>query len=156
MSNLTCAGQGVTRQAKTEVDHKKSSTPGGEGASDRAFGFVMAGASLLIALLPPLLGRPWHPWALLLSGLFAAAATLAPAALAPLNRAWMALGEALRRLTTPLVLGIIFFGVLTPMALLMRLFGKDLLRLRFDRAASSYWIARQPPGPTPETFKDQF
>jgi len=54
------------------------------------------------------------------------------------------------------VLGIMFFVVITPMALVMRALGKDLLRLRFDRAAASYWIDRTPPGPPPESMKDQF
>jgi hypothetical protein len=53
-------------------------------------------------------------------------------------------------------MGLMFFLVFTPMALLIRLRGKDLLRLRRDPEAPSYWIPRQPPGPAPDTLKQQF
>jgi hypothetical protein len=57
---------------------------------------------------------------------------------------------------SPVVLGIMFFLVVTPIGLLMRAFGKDPLRLRFDKSASSYWLDRTPPGPPPESLSDQF
>ena len=79
-----------------------------------------------------------------------------PSILAPLNRLWLRFGLLLHRIVSPLVLGIMFFLVITPMGLLMRAFGKDLLRLKFDRAAASYWIERTPPGPPPESMADQF
>ncbi len=110
----------------------------------------------ILAALPVLAGRGLHLWPLLTAAVLALATIFAPALLAPLNRLWTAFGERLRRLMTPLILGFVFFLVLTPLGLLMRLLGKDLLRLRFDRAASSYWIARNPPGPKPESFTDQF
>lgn len=125
-------------------------------ASDRVFGFVLAVFFLIIAALPLWSGGAWRVWALVPAAILTAAALLAPSVLAPFNRLWSAFGDALRRITTPVVLAFIFFVVLTPMGLLMRLFGKDLLRLRFDKAASSYWIDRRPPGPAPESFKDQF
>ena len=56
----------------------------------------------------------------------------------------------------PLVMGLLFYLTVTPTGLLMRLFGKDPLRLRFDPEAKSYWIERQPPGPAPETMRHQF
>jgi len=68
----------------------------------------------------------------------------------------MKLGDILHRIASPIALAILFYGVVTPTGLLMRLFGKDPLRLRFDREAKSYWIAREPPGPAPESLKDQF
>ena len=57
---------------------------------------------------------------------------------------------------TPVVMILLFYLTVTPTAILMRLFGKDPLRLRFDRAAKSYWIERVPPGPAPETMRNQF
>ena len=81
---------------------------------------------------------------------------LAPKLLAPFNRLWARFGLLLHRITSPLVLGIMFFAVITPMGWIMRALGKDLLRLKIDPAATSYWIARTPPGPTPESLKDQF
>lgn len=124
--------------------------------SDRSFGFVMSLVLLIIAAVPLLSGGSWRVWALGAAAGLAATSALAPALLGPLNRLWSALGELLRRITTPLILGFIFFLVITPLGLLMRLLGKDLLRLRIDPAASSYWITRNPPGPKPESFKDQF
>ena len=56
----------------------------------------------------------------------------------------------------PLVMGFLFFVTVTPTALVMRLFGKDPLRLRLDKSADSYWIERTPPGPAPETMRQQF
>jgi hypothetical protein len=79
----------------------------------------------------------------------------APARLAPLNRAWYHLGQLLGRIVSPLVLGIIFFVVLTPVAVVTRLFGRDELRLKRNQSAS-YWIDRTPPGPAPDSFNNQF
>lgn len=129
---------------------------GSAGASDRAFGLVMAVVFLIIAAAPLWFGGAWRTWALVVVAVLVGAAAIAPSLLAPLNRLWSAFGEVLRRLTTPLILAFIFFVVLTPIGLLMRLLGKDLLRLRFDPSAPSYWISRTPPGPPPESFKDQF
>lgn len=139
------------------MNHEKSSVEeDGKVSSDRAFGWVLAVVFLLIAAAPLLHGGPWRIWSLALAISLAIAAALAPALLAPFNRLWTGLGEVLRRFMTPLILAFIFFVVLTPLGLLMRLIGKDLLRLRLDRNAASYWIERQPPGPQPESFKDQF
>jgi hypothetical protein len=80
---------------------------------------------------------------------------ISPAALAPLNR-MDAFRLLLHRIVSPLVLGVMFFGVVTPMGLVMRALGKDPLRLRFDRDARSYWIDRRPPGPAPDTLNNQF
>ena len=52
--------------------------------------------------------------------------------------------------------GLLFFVTITPIGFVMRLFGKDFLRLRMDRRAPSYWIDRQPPGPPPQSMKNQF
>ncbi len=76
--------------------------------------------------------------------------------LAPLNRAWARLGLVLHRLTNPLVMAVIFYLAVTPTALVLRLFGKDPLRRRFEPEAESYWIERRPPGPAPESMRHQF
>jgi hypothetical protein len=68
----------------------------------------------------------------------------------------MRLGMLLHRIVSPIALGIMFFLVITPMGLLMRALGKDPLRLRLRPDEGSYWIDRRPPGPAPETMKDQF
>jgi hypothetical protein len=78
-----------------------------------------------------------------------------PPLLAPLNRAWSRLGLLLGRLVSPLVLAILFYGLITPVALLARLFGRDELRLRY-RAVDTYWIPRQTARPVAESFTQQF
>ena len=127
-----------------------------QGGSNRSFGLVFTVFFAIVGLLPLIGGRGVRGWALGLGALFLAVALLHPAVLAPLARLWMKFGLLLHRIVSPIALGVMFFLVITPMGLLMRLFGKDPLRLRFDRSADSYWIPRDPPGPSPESFKDQF
>src|SRR5689334_15620145 len=95
-------------------------------------------------------------WALLCGGLLIVAAVATPTFLAPLNRIWKRIGVLLSRIVSPIALGVLFFGVLVPTGLLMRLFGRDPMRLRFDRNASTYWIDRKPTGPAPDSMKRQF
>ena len=79
-----------------------------------------------------------------------------PQVLGPLNRLWLKFGLLLYKVMNPLVLGLLFFVTITPIGLVMRAFGKDFLRLRMDRGAKSYWIEREPPGPPPQSMKNQF
>jgi hypothetical protein len=127
-----------------------------DGSSNRTFGCVFAALFALVGLLPLILGRAPRIWAFGVSGIFLLAALLFPSALAPLNRLWLRIGLLLHRVVSPIALGIMFFLVITPMGLLMRAMGKDPLRLRPEPDAGSYWIDRRPPGPAPETLKDQF
>ena len=80
---------------------------------------------------------------------------MAPGILLPLNKAWYRLGLLMGKVVSPIVLGILFFIVITPVAIVTRLFGRDVLLLR-KRDVNSYWIERNPPGPQPESFKEQF
>ena len=110
---------------------------------------------LAVAALRAWHGRGWAGW-VIAAVLLALAAALVPSLLRPLNRLWLRLGLMLHRLTSPLILGFLFFAVITPVGLLMRLFGKRPLQLRFDPQASSYWTQRQPPGPDPRSMTNQF
>lgn len=124
--------------------------------SERSFGLVFAGFFAALAVYGALVGRP-AVW--LFTGLaicFVIVALVRPAILAPLNRAWFRLGMLLARLIQPLVVGAVFFLVVTPIGLLLRALGKDVLRMRYDPAAESYWIKRDPPGPAPNTMDRQF
>jgi hypothetical protein len=127
-----------------------------EGSSDRNFGLVIAAAFLLIGLGPLRHGHTPRWWALALACVFALVAVSRPALLARLNRLWMKLGIVLGKVVSPIALGILFYGVLTPLAAVIRLTGKDPLRLKLDRAAESYWITRTPPGPAPDSMTNQF
>jgi len=126
-------------------------------ASNRSFGLLLSAALLLLGVIPALMrGRPLNVWALSFSVALLAAAVLRPSLLDPLRRLWMWIGDLLHRFTSPLILGALFFLVITPTGLIMRALGKRPLGLRFDRAAKTYWLKREPPGPSGESFKDQF
>jgi hypothetical protein len=125
------------------------------GSSDRTFGLVMAGALALVCLI-----NGWHrgrlwPWELAAALLLLLAAWLQPAWLNPLNRLWMKLGLLLHKIVNPIVMGLLFYGTIWPTGLVMRMRGRDLLRLKRQPGSDTYWIARMP-GPAPETMRDQF
>lgn len=127
-----------------------------KGSSDRAFGFVFTVLFAVIGLLP-LFGRgDVRIWSLGLALVILAVALIRPALLAPFNRAWMKLGMLLHKITNPIIMGLIFFLAVTPTALILRAMGKDPLRRKFDKSAQSYWIERDPPGPEPDSMKQQF
>ena len=127
-----------------------------EGSSDRTFGLVFAGAFLVMAGWPLWRGEVPRWWALGVAVIFALVALLRPMRLSRLNRLWMKLGVLLGRVVSPIALGILFFGVLTPIGVLIRLTGKDPLRLKRDSGTDSYWIPREPPGPPPDSMTNQF
>jgi hypothetical protein len=126
------------------------------GSSDRSFGFVFAIVFFVIGLFPWLFGGAVRAWSLLVGGGFLLIALAAPRLLAPLNRLWTRFGLLLHRIVSPVVLGIMFFLVITPIGVIMRAVGKDPLRLGRDEQARSYWIERRPPGPKPDTLNNQF
>lgn len=124
--------------------------------SNRSFGWTFTALFVLAGLYGIWGGGP-APAALLAAALATAAVTLTRERwLTPLNRAWMKLGELLGRVVSPVVLGLIFYGVFTPFGLVMRLCGRDAMCRRFDPAARSYWTRRDPPGPAQGTFRDMF
>jgi saxitoxin biosynthesis operon SxtJ-like protein len=127
-----------------------------QGSSDRVFGLTIAGFLVLVGLWPLARGGAPRPWALGVAVVLLGLALLAPTTLGPLNRGWMRLGLLLQRVTNPVFLGFLFYLVVTPTGLLMRLLGKTPLRLRLDRAAPTYWIDRRPPGPAGDTMRNQF
>lgn len=137
------------------MDFQAHDTPPA-GSSDRAFGGVMAAFFAVVGLWPLFGGGSLRLWALVVAALFALAALVAPRSLAGANRLWMKLGALLHAVVSPLALGIVFFLAVLPVGLLMRLFGKRPLPLTFDPAARSYWTPREPPGPDPQTFTNQF
>jgi hypothetical protein len=125
-------------------------------SSNRSFGLVMAGCFAVIAFGPLLRHHPMRPWAAAVSGIFLVLTFTVPRALTPLNKAWAKLGILLGRIVSPVMLGVLYFTVFTPMALILKLAGKDLLHLKRDGRARSYWIEREPPGPSAVSLKNQF
>jgi hypothetical protein len=126
------------------------------GSSDRSFGLVVGGILVLMSLEPILRGGATRPWPLGVGAALIAVAAARPALLAPLNRLWTRLGLLLQYMTSPVVLGLLFYLTVTPIGLLMRLLGKTPLRLGLEPDARSYWIDRRPPGPAPATMRNQF
>lgn len=127
-----------------------------EGSSDRVFGLVFAGVFLVIAGWPLFSGEMPRWWASGVAAVFALVALVKPALLGGLNRLWIKLGILFGKVVSPVALGILFYGVLVPIGAVMRLTGKDPLRLKLDPSAASYWIPREPPGPPPDSMTNQF
>jgi hypothetical protein len=123
--------------------------------SERNFGLVLAGGFAVIGLLPLIHGGHVRLWSLAIAAIFLAAALIAPAILRQPNIWWLRFGLLLGAIVAPIVMAIMFFGVFTPMGAFLRWRGKDLLRLRFDPDAKSYWIAREESA-TERTMKNQF
>ena len=128
-----------------------------ERGTDRGFGLVMATVFAIVGLWPLVFGEGYaRVWALIVAALLLIAAVAIPRILKPLNTIWLKFGLLLSRVVNPIVLGLMFYLLITPFALALRLLGKDLLRLRRDPQATSYWINRDPPGPSPESMRNQF
>jgi hypothetical protein len=124
--------------------------------SNRSFGwtftvvFVMAGGYGLWK------GGGAASWLLALAALTAVLTLVREAWLTPLNRAWMKLGELMGRVVSPVVLAVIFFGVFTPVGVVMRLCGRDAMATRFDPGLKSYWLQRDPPGPADDSYRNMY
>lgn len=127
-----------------------------EGSSDRSFGVVFTVVFLAIGLYPLVRGEGPRLWFLGAAALVAAVTMVRPQALAVPNRLWMKLGLALGRIVSPVAMGVLYFLVITPFGVVMRLAGKDPLRLKREAEARTYWIDRDPPGPPPESMTNQF
>jgi hypothetical protein len=147
------AARDEMKQATHEVFSRDEKIVAG---SDRSFGMVMAAALSAVSLL-----NVWHwgrlwPWTGGLAVLFLATTLVRPSVLHPLNLVWLKFGLLLHRVVNPIVMALLFFGTVWPTGLVMRMMGRDLLRLKREPNAASYWIVRTPPGPSPETMRDQF
>ena len=140
----------------TDFNELKSHAPPVAPGSERSFGLVGTGVFAIVGLYPLLSGGPPRVWALGIAGAFLAAAFLWPAVLARPNRLWFRFGLLLHLVMSPVILGVLYFGVLSPMGLLMRLCGRDELRLRADRSAASHWQDRQDGTFSPDSLKNQF
>lgn len=124
--------------------------------TDRNFGFTFA---VVFGLAGSWLWWKKSQYGLHVLGagaVFALLAAIFPKILHPLNIVWMQLGRLLNMIVSPIVLGVIFFLVFTPVALWFRLIRRDALNRKFDRASASYWFHRTPPGPDAESFPQQF
>ena len=121
-------------------------------SSNRSFGIVFFIVFLLIALYPIINNEEIRAWSLLVSLIFLVLGLLNSKILNPLNKLWFKFGIFLGKIISPIIMGIIFFLVVTPIGLLMRLLNKDLLNLKFNNN-SSYWVEKTEPK---SKMKNQF
>jgi hypothetical protein len=123
--------------------------------SPRAFGLVFAAVFSIVGVLPLWDGRPLRVWSLVVAAMFLVFALMAPAVLAPLSRLWQRIGLILHHVINPVVMGILFYLVMTPFGVTMRLLRRGLsTRLPRDPAAATYWLSRA--DSTPSSMRNQF
>ena len=121
-------------------------------SSNRSFGIVFFVVFLLIALYPLIYAGEIRIWSLIISIIFLILGLLNSKILAPLNKIWFKFGILLGKIVSPLIMGMIFFLVVTPIGFIMRLLGKDLLNLKYNKN-KSYWIEKKDPK---SKMKNQF
>ena len=121
-------------------------------SSNRRFGIVFFVVFLLIALYPLTNNEEIRIWSAIISLIFLVLGLLNSKILAPFNRIWFKFGIILGKIISPLVMGIIFFLVVTPIGIIMRSLGKDLLNLKYNKD-NTYWIEKSGPK---SKMKNQF
>ena len=121
-------------------------------SSNRSFGIVFFIVFLLIALYPLSHSGEIRVWSAIISLIFLVLGLLNSKILTPLNKLWFKFGIFLSKIISPLIMGIIFFLVVTPIGLIMRIFGKDVLNLKYNKN-QSYWIEKKGPK---SKMKNQF
>ena len=122
-------------------------------SSNRSFGFLFFIVFLAISLWPLKSQEDLRLWAFILSLVFLALGALNSKYLTPLNKLWFKFGILLGSIVSPIVMGAVFFIVVTPVGLIMRFLGKDLLRINKNKTISTYWINRDK---LKKTMKKQF
>ena len=120
--------------------------------SNRSFGIVFFIVFLVIAIYPLINNGELRLWSLIISLIFLFLGLVNSKILNPLNKLWFRFGIFIGKVVSPLIMGIIFFLVVTPIGILMRLLKKDLINLKFNNS-SSYWIEKTEPK---SKMKNQF
>ena len=121
-------------------------------SSNRSFGIVFFIVFLLVAIYPFFKNGDIRLWSLLVSSIFLILGLINSNILTPLNKIWFKFGIFLGKMISPVIMGIIFFLVVTPIGFIMRLMGKDVLSLKFNNN-KSYWIEKTDPK---SKMKNQF
>ena len=111
-------------------------------SSNRSFGLVFFFVFLIVGLWPLMREESPKIWLLIISIFFMVLGIMNSKLLTPLNKVWFKIGIFLGNLVAPIIMGIIFFLVVTPIGLIMKIIGKDLLQKKYDKKKKSYWIKR--------------
>ena len=122
-------------------------------SSNRSFGIVFFFVFLIISLWPLINENPLRVWSIYVAIIFLILGLMNSKFLAPLNILWFKFGELLGSMVAPIVMGIVFFVVITPIGLFMKMIGKDLLNDKYNNKNKSYWINREK---SKGTMKQQF
>jgi len=122
-------------------------------SSNRSFGLVFFVIFLIVALWPLKYEEDIRLWSLVISIIFFILGVINSKLLTPLNKLWFKFGILLGSIVSPIIMGIVYFAVVTPTGVLMRLLGKDLLRMSKVKNTSTYWIKRDK---QKNTMKKQF
>ena len=121
--------------------------------SNRSFGVVFFFVFLIISLWPLLNGNPLRVWSIFVAIIFLILGLINSNFLTPLNKLWFKFGKLLGFIVAPIVMGVIFFLVITPTGFIMKILGKDLLNKKYNSKMKSYWISREK---SQSTMKQQF
>ena len=121
-------------------------------SSNRSFGIVFFVVFLIISLYPIINNESIRLWSLIISLIFLILGIFNSSLLSPLNKLWFKFGIFLGKIISPVIMGIIFFLVVTPIGIIMRLIGKDVLNLKYNNS-KSYWIEKTGPK---SKMKNQF
>ena len=113
-------------------------------SSNKSFGIVFSIFFLLISVYPLLNSDPIYYWSLFISFIFLVLGLMNSKILSPLNLLWFKFGILLGKIVSPVVMGIIFFLVVTPISIILKIFGKDVLNLKFNNN-KTYWIVKDGP-----------
>ena len=111
--------------------------------NNKSFGILFFIIFLLIALWPLINSQPIRLWALGIASIFLVLGIINSKILTPVKKSWIKFGEILGLIIAPMVMALVYFIFLTPISLILRLFGKDLLGIKFDKNIDSYWIKRK-------------
>jgi len=139
---------GAFHESFTRVEHP--------GPSSRSFGLTFAALFLVLGLFPLLFGDDVRVWSLALSGALAAAGLVVPTLLDIPNRLWMRLGRAINRVVGPVVLGLFFYGLLTPLAAILRVAGRDPLKRKRPDNVDTYFVERSTSSSTSASLRNQY
>ena len=112
-------------------------------SSNRSFGLLFFVVFFIVGLWPLINSDPIRIWALSLSLIFLILGVINSKLLNPLNFYWIRFGEILGKVIAPIIMLIVFFIILTPIGIVLRLFGKDLLKLKKNKFLTSYWVSRK-------------
>jgi len=116
-----------------------------ERSSEKSFGVIFSIVFLIVSLYPLFNSEGLRIWALLASTIFFLLAYVAPKILSLPNKLWFKFGLLIGSIIAPILMALVYFITVLPIGLILRLLGKDLLKLRIDKNTKSYWIERSEP-----------